>query len=182
MKAKFVKVVDEADVVSARIFLANELMLDPRGKTFDEMRSYAESWLHDLYEQDNGVTYETEESGWDKTFLFNLKNDLDSNFSRERLDFYKTVAKVVMSEKAKLLDREEAAKNDAQTAPDIKERVKSSDKQAPAYNKKATYTCLTAGSAVAALAGICFSKTALTTLGVVGVIVGGVLLYNESKK
>ena len=180
MKAKFIKVVDEADVVSARIFLANELMLDPRGKTFNEMKSYAESRLHNLYEQDNGVTYETDESRWDETFLFNLKNDLDSNFSRERLDFYETVIRVVMSEKAELLDREEAAKKDALTAS--KERVKSSDKQDPAYNKKDTYTRLTAGSAVVALAGICFSKTVLTTLGVVGVIVGGVLLYNESKK
>ena len=39
MRPKFIKSVDESDVVSVRISLTNELMLDPRGESFKVMLS-----------------------------------------------------------------------------------------------------------------------------------------------
>ena len=100
MKPKFKKAVDTGDLVSTRLFLANEMMLDPRGKTFIEMRSYAESKFPDLYEAHNGVTFNQNPATWSEPLLFSVKNELDSNFSRERLDYYYDLAKVVLKDKA----------------------------------------------------------------------------------
>lgn len=48
MKAKFIKAVESGDLVSIRLFISNELMLDPRGKSFSEMKSFAESKISNL--------------------------------------------------------------------------------------------------------------------------------------
>ena len=106
MKAKFIKAVDSGDITNVRLFLINELMLDPRGKSFTEMKSYAESKLNNLYDDDNGKTYDKEESEWDDTFLFEVKNDMIDNFSKERLAFYEMVAKLVLKDKAEHLEQE----------------------------------------------------------------------------
>lgn len=177
MKAKFIKAVDTADIVSTRLFLANELMLDPRGETFHEMKIYAESRLNNLYEPDNGHIYDETEDAWNEKFLFNLKNDLDFNFSRERLAFYEKVIKTVLKEKAEALNEEErksrVTENETKTSYETESNKRS---------KKTIYAAVTAGSAVVALTGLCVSKMALASLGAVGMIIGGVLLYNESKK
>ena len=176
MKAKFITAVEEGNLVRVRLFLSNELMLDPRGKTFNEMKTYAESRFGDLYEADNGIRYEMGAETWNQDFLFNLKNDLDSNFSRERLDLYENVAKIVLKDKADFLDQEDAKETESHQLGIY------SDVEYNASEKKRRYTRITAGSAVVALTGMCFSKAALTTLGIAGVVVGSVLLYKESKK
>lgn len=170
MKSKFVKVVDSVDIVSTRLFLANELMLDPRGKTYHEMKQYAESKLDNLYEPDNGMVYNTDETTWDKDFLFSLKNDLDYNFSKERMALYENVIKIVLKEKAEFLDKE------------AKKTIKCETRKPSENPKKTIYATVTAGSAAVALTGFCISRMALASLGVVGVVIGGVLLYNESKR
>ena len=58
MKTKFKNAVDEHDVISVRIALASELMMDPRGVSFQEMLQYAEANIKDLYEEDNGESLE----------------------------------------------------------------------------------------------------------------------------
>lgn len=178
MKVKFIKAVDTADIVSTRLFLTNELMLDPRGNTFREMKSYAESKLDNLYEKDNGGVYDMNEIAWNEKLMSDLKNELDyNNFSRERLDFYEKVVKFVLKEKAEALNEEErksrVTENETKTSYETESNKRS---------KKTIYAAVTAGSAVVALTGLCVSKMALASLGAVGMIVGGVLLYNESKK
>lgn len=86
MRAKFIKAVDSKDTLSVRFFLANEMMLDPRGLSFQEMLDYAVTNLDDLYETSDGKVYNQTEAEWDKDFLFKLKNDLEYNFSQERVD------------------------------------------------------------------------------------------------
>ena len=96
MKSKFKKVVDAGDLVSTRLFLANEMLLDPRGKSFMEMRSYAETVFSNLYDVHDGGSFEENMAAWSEDLLFKVKNDLDFNFSRERLDFYCNLAKEVL--------------------------------------------------------------------------------------
>ena len=55
MKAKFIRAVENNDLSMVRAFISNEMLLDPRGKSFDEMLSFAESRFSNLYEIDNGV-------------------------------------------------------------------------------------------------------------------------------
>ena len=107
MKDKFKKAVESEDISEVRLFLSNELMLDPRGASFHEMLSYAESQLDGLFVPDNGHRSEKEAVLWDKDFLYQIKNELDDNFSREKLNYYEQVAKQVLKEKARQLDEEE---------------------------------------------------------------------------
>ena len=81
MKPKFKKVVDAGDLISTRLFLANEMMLDPRGNSFMEMRSYAESSFSNLYDAHDGGAFNMDSATWSEDLLFTVKNELDSNFS-----------------------------------------------------------------------------------------------------
>ena len=179
MRPKFIKSVDEADVVGVRIFLANELMLDPRGKSFKEMLSYAESKLGDLYEGHDGIFYSENSDEWNEELLYRVKNDLDYNFSRERVLFYEKIAKYVLQEKAKQLDSEEQEelrkKNNEEiyTQTQINETNSSED-------KRKIYTGIAIGGAVVATVGL-FTSKFVTLFGVVGVAVGSYLLYKEKK-
>jgi hypothetical protein len=73
---------------------------------------------------------------------------------------------------------------------DIKEQTKSLSIQKNNYseptdsqiNKKAIYTGVTIGGTAIAVTGFCLQKIGLASLGLVGAIIGGVLLFNDSKK
>lgn len=107
LKEKFIESVKNNNVIAIRLFLANELMLDPRGNSFKLMRDYADNNSSDLYEVHNGENFVEDQSEWNQEFLFNVRNDLDSNFSRERLGYFEMVCKVVLKDKALSLETEE---------------------------------------------------------------------------
>ena len=184
MKPKFKKIVDAGDVISTRLFLSNEMMLDPRGNSFKEMLSYAETTLKDLYENHNNSVFDMNKQNWNEELLFSVKNDLDSNFSRERLAYYFELAKVVLKDKADSLDAEEKrAKTQIQTynnAPSEDNTTQST------VSNKDIYKGITIGGAILTVAGLFIEKTvvacAVCSLGIVGAAVSGYLLYNESKK
>lgn len=70
------------------------------------MRTFAEMNVPDLYENNDGTDFIDVTTNWDQDLLFSLKNDLDSNFSKERLDFFEKVAKFVLKDKANSLAKE----------------------------------------------------------------------------
>lgn len=178
MKAKFIKAVESGDLVSVRLFIANELMLDPRGKSFSEMRNFAESKFTNLYDADDAKSYPSVKTEWNEELLFSIKNDLDDNFSKEKLAIYENVAKYVLKDKAEQLNKE-----DATHAPRIN-TVYNNDKAGsnPKSSNKKIYTGITVGGAAVAITGLCLSRVALASLGVAGMVIGGILLYNDSKK
>lgn len=92
MKPKFMKAICDGDLITIRLYLVNELLLDPRGKSFNKMRLYAEMNIMDLYETHDGADLSEASSVWNEELLFNLRNDLDYNFSKERLVFLGKVA------------------------------------------------------------------------------------------
>ena len=55
MKDKFIKAVESGDIESVRLFLSNELMLDPRGISFHEMLNFAESKMSNLFDIDKAI-------------------------------------------------------------------------------------------------------------------------------
>ena len=178
MKDKFKKAVENEDLSDVRLFLSNELMLDPRGASFHEMLAYAESQLNGLFVPDNGHRSEKDAALWDKDFLYQIKNELDDNFSREKLNYYEQVAKQVLKDKARQLDEEESKQWHQQE----KQNDENQTKNWFEGHKKEVYTGVTVGGAVLTTIGLCVSKAALTTLGVVGLAVGGYMLYKETKK
>lgn len=182
MNPKFIKLVEEGNIIRVRLSLSNELLLDPRGNSFSEMKSFAQSHLPDLYEPDNRTTYSKPEDEWDKDFLFQVKNDLDNNFSKSRLSDYERIAKKVLKEKAAHLEQEETAEAQPYRAYQ-EERV---------HNYRTVAYTTTAVGATVAIAGMSLSKSTLASLGLsrmflcslglAGVVIGGVLLYKELKK
>lgn len=178
MKAKFIKAVESGDLVSVRLFIANELMLDPRGKSFNEMKNFAETRFGNLYDVDNAKSYSSVKTDWNEELLFSIKNDLDDNFSKEKLAVYENVAKYVLKDKAEELDKEEASRSARSNTAYNSENTGRTQKRS---NKK-LYTGITVGSAAVAVTGLCLSRVALASLGFAGVVIGGILLYNDAKK
>lgn len=174
MKKKYIEAVESGNLVRVRLFLTNELMLDPRGNSFLEMKLFAESHLPNLYDRDDSKCYSMNECDWNEELLFSLKNDLDDNFSKEKLAIYEKIAKYVLKDKAEQLAKEEAMRSD------VIGKAKSTQTQK--RTKKQIYTGITVGCAGVAVIGLCLSRVALASLGLAGTVVGGILLYNESKK
>ncbi len=178
MKVKFIKAVENGDLVSVRLFIANELMLDPRGKSFTEMKNFAEAKFDNLYDPDNAKSYSSDKTDWNEELLFSIKNDLDDNFSKEKLAVYESVAKYVLKDKAEELDKEEASRSARTTTTSNSENTGRTQRR----NNKNLYTCITVGGAAIAVTGLCLSRVALASLGLAGVVIGGILLYNDAKK
>lgn len=107
MKQSFIEQVESHDLVMVRLSLSMELMLDPRGVSFCEMLSYADNKLPDLFEAHDGKTYSEDESDWNQELFFSVKNDLDRNFSKERLELYEKMTRVVLKEKIDALNKED---------------------------------------------------------------------------
>lgn len=178
MNTKFIKAVESRNIIRVRLFITNELMLDPRGKSFSEMKNFAEVNLDNLYDIDNGMSYSSVKTEWSEDLLFAIKNDLDDNFSKEKLAVYENVAKYVLKDKAEKLDKEEASRS-ARTNRTYNTEVAGSQQKT---SKKNLYTGITVGGAVVAVTGLCLSRVALASLGFAGVVIGGILLFNDAKK
>lgn len=172
MKLDFIKAVEDNDLSNVRMSLSNELLLDPRGATFSEMLKYAQENLTNLFEDNKPSDYTVPpKEEWNEDFLFVVKNDLDSNFSKEKLAFYEAVIKVVGKSKAEKIEIEEAQKKTEERARQRRQREKRP------INK--TYATISAGGATLALVGLVAGKTLLTVVGGAVLVVGGVLLINE---
>ena len=178
MKAKFIEAVESGDLVSVRLFITNELMLDPRGNSFSEMKSFAEAKLSNLYDADDKKSYPSNETEWNEKLMFSILNDLDNNYSKEKLASYEKVAKYVLKEKAEQLNKEEAARFARMNATSNNANATPTQKK----SNKQLYTGITICGAEIAVTGLCLSRMALASLGVAGLVVGGILLYNETKK
>lgn len=176
MKEHFIKAVEDGNVGKVRIALSNELLLDPRGKTFAEMLIYAKEKLPNLFEENKEANYNVPpKEDWNEAFLFKVKNDLDSNFSVEKLAFYQAVIEVVGKEKAETLEKEEQ-QSSSKPASDTMLVTRKKSKVKP------TSITVTTGGAILTAAGICFGKTLLTIFGGTVLIEGVLLILNDIRK
>ncbi len=132
MHPKFIEAVETGQVSTVRFALSNELLLDPRGESFEEMRQYAENKLSNLYEADEDFSYPSDSSKWDRDFLFTVKNDLDMGFSKNKLVFYKEVAQYVLRDKSEALNEEDRRSREVVIPRDVDGGAKTD----PSDNKK----------------------------------------------
>lgn len=170
MDKDFIKLVDEGNVKSVRMDLSNELLFDPRGETFKEMLTYAKERMTNLFEENMEANYSVPpKEDWNEDFLFKVKNDLDSNFSIEKLAFYQAVIEEVGKDKAKTLDKEEEERKNRPQP-----RKKTVVKPVPA--------AVTTGGAILTIAGMCLGKTFLTLFGGAALIGGVLFIINDNKR
>ncbi|MCD8297332.1 MAG: hypothetical protein LUC88_07150 [Prevotella sp.] len=175
MEQEFMTAVAEKNLAKVRMALTNELLLDPRGTTFSKMLDYAQNELPNLFDENKEANYTVPSSqeDWDEDFLFTVKTDLDSNFSKEKLAFYEKVVEIVGKEKVQKIEQEEIKLKEQKAA-------ESQPNQQRPNNK--TYATISAGGATLAIIGLVAGKTLLTVVGGAALIVGGVLLLNGIKE
>lgn len=175
MDKDFTQDVDNGNVKSVRLDLSNELLMDPRGETFKEMLTYAMGKLPNLFEENKEANYSVPpQEDWDEDFLFVVKNDLDSNFSKEKLAFYQAVIEKVGKTKAIDIEKEECESQNNKQQQSGSESKRTVIKPVPAT--------ITTGGAIITIVGLCLGKTLLTIVGGT-VLLGGVLLViNDNKK
>ena len=106
MRQKFIDAIEARNLISVRYSLTNELLLDPRGDSYRKMKAFAEERLDGLYEPLNGELPQKPVEEYTEAELMELKNDLDANFSRERLTHYEKVVGIVLRDKANQMTRE----------------------------------------------------------------------------
>ena len=179
MKAKFTKAVENGDIENVRLFLSNELLLDPRGESFHEMLNYATSRLNGLFVADDDNRSEKNPSEWDENFMSKVKNELDMNFSREKLSYYEKVAKQVLKDKAHELDAEDARNRNANMGNANHTQQQTTEEP---FDHKKVYTGVTVGGGILTIVGLCASSTVLTILGACAAVGGGYMLYKEERK
>lgn len=176
MKAQFKQMVESGDIEGIRISLANEMMLDPRGESFKEMQAYAESLFSDLYDPHDGKELDENQANWTEELLFSTKNDLDNNYSKERLEYYYVLAQVVLRDKAERLLKKDRR---CQSQPS-----KMSDKT---NNDNHAYsTPILMGLAVGGLllggTGLIIGRSIIAAIGLTSAVVSGGILYKNYHK
>ena len=87
MKEHFIKAVEDGNVGKVRIALSNELLLDPRGKTFAEMLIYAKEKLPNLFEENKEANYNVPPK--EEPFYLRLRMILTQIFLLKNLHFIK---------------------------------------------------------------------------------------------
>lgn len=176
MESEYKEAVDSGNVIRARIMLTNELLFDPRGVSFNKMLKYAIEHLPNLFEENKDASYTVPpKDQWNEDFMYEVKNDLDLNFSKEKLAFYEAVVKIVGKDKAIEVEEEEARPVSDNN---------NSRKEHPTRTIKITKVSggVTAGGAIVATVGLCTGMTALSIIGG-AIFVGGVLLIvNDNKR
>lgn len=172
MNQKFLEAVGDNDIIVIRLFLSNELLMDPRGQSFLEMLEYAESHCPNLYENNESTfNINNDSSFWNQSYLNELKNELDSHFRKELLMHYKDVAGFVLRDKAKHLDSQERESSKPQDKKDVKRVCKA----------VACGTALVGGTAFLAaglstsglsIAGVFLSKGMMVKTGIICLLLG----------
>ncbi|MBR5656203.1 MAG: hypothetical protein IKW98_05915 [Prevotella sp.] len=179
MRKQFLDAVYEQDLMSVRLFLSNELIIDPRGRTFDEMLLYAEKNLPNLYEDcDTSFSVIYDSSKWDQQYLNEVKNELDVHFSQNLLNHYKDVVLYVLKEKADCITEQEQFGKE-QDNSNVNHTVR---------NNIACGTLLVGGAALS-VTGLYLTKYLMVKAGAVCLLTGGscllaggYLVYKQFKK
>lgn len=185
MRQDFIDAVKNREVKSVRMMLSNELLLDPRGKTFSEMLQYAKDNLPNLFEENKPSDFEIPEdkSQWDNDFMFKVKKDLNNNFSYEKLGLFEVVAIEVGKKKAQEIEKEERSRT-SQPHQKSSRSQKGTTSDTP-YRRvvvgKKTASVITVSGAILAIIGVSIGKTLLTLAGGT-IVVGGIVLLTVTDK
>ncbi|MDE7414557.1 MAG: hypothetical protein K2N05_12330 [Muribaculaceae bacterium] len=167
MTQRFIQAVNDRKLNAVRIALINSLNSNPTGDEFNEMLEYANARLDDLFEENKEAYYDIiPEDEWNVDFMDKVANDLEMNFSVEKLAFYKAVIEKVRANDIVSI-RTRNASNHEPFSDNRRNRV-----------KKVGITVAT-GGAVLTVVGICKGISLLTLIGS-AILIGGVTIAIKS--
>lgn len=155
---EFIGAVDNRKLIRVRIMLKDSMLVDPSLNDYNEMLAYASSKLNDLFDEHDGEKLSYEMYDWNENYLNDQMVKVVNNFSNERLELLCNMVRKLYGKKF-----EEEVKN--QTRSHI--------------SKKQIGTGAVAVGAVATIAGVCLSETALVVGGIAVTAVGAVMIITD---
>lgn len=159
----FIQAVTEKDTLSVRIMLKDSLVVDPTFLELQQLLSYAEQHLTDLYDPHDGEVLESIKAKYDKEYMDSQMVKIVRNFSEERLALLKDVCKHLFKERAQEIEQERNA-----------------SKKSFENNAQKVGTGLTVGGLAIAVIGVAISKPLIIITGAAIAIAGGaVILANH---
>ena len=182
MNSAFISDVESGNLDMVRLSLSNELLLDPRGESYREMLKYASQNLPELFEPESRLPpfqYPPKEQ-WDNNYLNNVKNELDLNFSQEKLKHYEEVVDFVLKSKKQGLERQESPDDNGKGEKDksLESNMGTNTSNHSDRNTTRNIFVTLSGGALALLAAYA-PKSLLVSLGVIGAVTGGILLVKD---
>ncbi len=164
--SEFAEAVESKRILRVRIMLKDLLLIDPTAAQFEEAEAYASSALDGLYDGHNGEALNYNEAEWNEDYLNEQMVNVVDNFSKERIDLLKRMARRIYSEKAEKIGAEQVSEN---------------AQEKRAVRQKYVGVCVTAAGAALTVAGICASQPVLAVVGAVAAV-GGVVLIATDKE
>ena len=119
MDQTFIDAVKKHDLTRVRMMLSNELLFDSSGNSFKSLLNFAEEYLEDLFEIDLPlVTVVPEDDAlWNMDLISKFKLELNSNFTKKKLDLYKDLCRKVVAPPSAKQSTNHKAPQDRQKAP-----------------------------------------------------------------
>lgn len=117
MDSKIKKIADSGDINSLRFIFIDSFDADPTFEKYKEDFEYCKN-IPGLFVPHKELTpFTSDQSKWDEDYWFKIKMDMEENYSIERFNHMKEVAKVFYADKIKRLIAERAAKAEVKTQP-----------------------------------------------------------------
>jgi len=170
MNKKFLDSIASGNLVSVRLSLSNELLLDPRGDSYREMKALAESRLADLYEPHEGTLVAAADFTYTEDALYALKNELDSNFSRERLALYEQVVPIILKDKVEQMSDESGSMPTADNADSLMGYPRDEVVKGASIAATAVGVGLTVAGIAHKAAGLAITGAATAAIGAIGTL------------
>lgn len=86
---EFVEAVENGKLLRVRIMLKDTLLVDPTATKFEEMESYVNSKIGNLYDEHDEEKLNYEVTCWNEDYLNEQMVNVVNNFSKERIELLK---------------------------------------------------------------------------------------------
>lgn len=163
---EFIEAVESGKLLRVRIMLKDILLVDPTATKFEEMESYANSKMGDLYDEHNDEKLNYDVTCWDEGYLNEQMVNVVNNFSKERIELLKGMVRHIYRDKVQKIRFEESA---------------SRHQEKTAITQKHIGTGVAVAGAAVAVLGICTSHTILTIGGAAAAAVGVALIVTDKE-
>jgi hypothetical protein len=164
LQRDFIDAVESRNKRKVRVMIKDSFMIDPSMRTLNEMLSFAEREITDLYEAHEGAPPNNDKTAWDEKYFNSQLGDLLFNFSRERIDHLEKVCAYHYK-----------GYSYSQKPADDKEKQ-------PHIPQKKVGTVAAAAGIAATIGGIIISKPLLIAAGIACTVIGGIMVATDREE
>lgn len=90
---EFIEAVENGKKTRIRIMLKDTMLVDPSLKAFEDMLTYAERHIVNLYDKHDGEVLNNDAMAWNEDYLNQQMVSVVTNFSKERVSLLKKIVK-----------------------------------------------------------------------------------------